>query len=209
MFEHMLKNAYIGEYNTPPSEYQKVEYIQSSWTQRIDSWITLSNNLWFNVDFMELDAINWNWHCVLGGRYRAWQEEVCINTYYYYSNWIFAFGTQNVNPYITPNTRQQCSMKNRLFTACNWNTNTFNSGTFRSWLPLYIFAMRDISGSSISDYSNARLYNLKLYDGDTLVRDFVPCYRKSDNVIWLYDLVNYQFYTNSWTWTFTKWPDVN
>lgn len=38
---------------------------------------------------------------------------------------------------------------------------------------------------------------LKLYDGDALVRDLVPCYRKSDGRIGFYDLVGNQFYTNN------------
>ena len=46
-------------------------------------------------------------------------------------------------------------------------------------------------------------------DSNVLVRDFIPCYRKSDNVAWLYDLVNNIFYTNSGTWTFTVWPNVS
>ena len=40
-------------------------------------------------------------------------------------------------------------------------------------------------------------------------RHFIPCYRKSDNVIGLYDLVEGTFYTNSGTGTFTKGSDVN
>ena len=51
-----------------------------------------------------------------------------------------------------------------------------------------------------------RIYNCKIYDKSTtpktLVRDFIPCYRNSDNEIGLYDLVNDMFYTNSGTGTF-------
>ena len=42
----------------------------------------------------------------------------------------------------------------------------------------------------------------KIYDNNTLVRNFVPCYRKADNVAGLYDLVNGVFYTNAGTGTF-------
>jgi hypothetical protein len=52
------------------------------------------------------------------------------------------------------------------------------------------------------------VYSFKIYSNNDLVRDFVPCCRTSDDAIWLYDKVNDVFYTNSWTWTFTKWPDV-
>lgn len=56
--------------------------------------------------------------------------------------------------------------------------------------------------------ANLRLYSCKIKQGDNLYFDFVPCYRKSDNEIWLYDRVGKQFYTNAWTGTFIKWPDV-
>ena len=37
-------------------------------------------------------------------------------------------------------------------------------------------------------------------------RDFIPCYRKSDNVAGLYDLVNNTFYTNQGTGNFIVGP---
>ena len=39
----------------------------------------------------------------------------------------------------------------------------------------------------------------------TLVRDLVPCYRKSDGVVGMYDIVNKKFYTNSFQGTYW-WP---
>ena len=40
----------------------------------------------------------------------------------------------------------------------------------------------------------ARLYNFKVYDNGTLVRDMIPCTRNSDGVAGVYDIVNNQFY---------------
>lgn len=48
------------------------------------------------------------------------------------------------------------------------------------------------------------MYRCKIYSNGTLVRDFIPCYRNSDNVIGLYDTLNNVFYTNVGTGTFTK-----
>ena len=53
-----------------------------------------------------------------------------------------------------------------------------------------------------------KIYNAKIYNGDSLVRDFVPCYRKEDNVIGMYDLISNTFYTNSGTGDFEKGQDV-
>lgn len=54
-------------------------------------------------------------------------------------------------------------------------------------------------------------YRFKIWDDGTLVRDFIPVYRKSDNKPGLYDLVNGVFYSNEATSgsDFTAGPDVN
>lgn len=44
---------------------------------------------------------------------------------------------------------------------------------------------------------------------NTIVRNLIPCYRKSDNVIGMYDLANNVFYTNSGSGSFTKGPNIS
>ena len=48
-----------------------------------------------------------------------------------------------------------------------------------------------------------RLYSWKIYDSDILSLDLVPCFRMSDNVVGLYDLVNNVFYENNGSGVFT------
>ena len=43
---------------------------------------------------------------------------------------------------------------------------------------------------------------------DNLLRDMVPCYRRSDNVIGMFDLVSQAFFTNAGTGVFTVGEDV-
>lgn len=43
---------------------------------------------------------------------------------------------------------------------------------------------------------DAKIYGFQIYEGNTLVKNLVPCYRNSDNVAGLYDLVNNAFYTS-------------
>ena len=59
------------------------------------------------------------------------------------------------------------------------------------------------------DFSaKCRIYRAKVKQNGTDIRDIIPCYRKSDSVIGMYDIVNDTFYTNSGTGTFTKGSDV-
>ena len=58
---------------------------------------------------------------------------------------------------------------------------------------------------TIQYYSSTRLYSCKLWDNDTLIRNFVPC-QNSSGTIGLYDAVNSKFYTNAGTGTFIAGP---
>jgi len=75
-----------------------------------------------------------------------------------------------------------------------------NVYTFSSTANFYLF------GSNQDDaYNKARieLEYSQIFVGDTLVRDFVPVKRRSDDAVGLYDLVNDQFYANIGTGAFT------
>ena len=52
------------------------------------------------------------------------------------------------------------------------------------------------------------LGEINMYRDGELVRQFVPCYRTSDNVIGVYELVNGTFLANAGGGSFTKGPDV-
>ena len=69
-----------------------------------------------------------------------------------------------------------------------------------------IFALNE--NGAIKQYGKVQLYSLKLFDGERKIRDFVPCYQKSDGVIGMYDLVHDVFYTNKGTGNFLKGQDI-
>jgi len=63
--------------------------------------------------------------------------------------------------------------------------------------------------------SSCSIYSFEIFNNDGIVRDYIPCYRKLDGVIGMYDLcgsicpLTYTpFYINSGTGTFTKGADV-
>ena len=53
-----------------------------------------------------------------------------------------------------------------------------------------------------------KMYYFQLYDNGVLVRDFVPCYRKSDKKPGMYDLVSDTFFTNAGTGEFICGSDI-
>ena len=205
-----------------PSAYQEVGYIQSSWTQRIDTWITPNDSYyWFEAklnvtqtswDWCLMDMSNWSWTdnarfwvqlYISANLFQAWwiRYQQWLNAEWYSIKWIDRVIRYNYNfdkeVYIDGN-------KATLYDV--WNVRTLNdwSATYsRNW---NIFCQT--TTTQYTRFWSFKLYYMKIYLRTNLVRDFVPCYRKSDSVIWLYDLVNNQFYTNAGSWTFTKWPNV-
>ena len=77
---------------------------------------------------------------------------------------------------------------------------------------IFIFASQWLNRSysnTMAYYSGEfKLYHFTVSQNGTAVRDMYPSYRKSDNVIGMYDTVNKVFYTNQGTGTFYKGPNV-
>ena len=70
---------------------------------------------------------------------------------------------------------------------------------------LMIFAYNGTSGPNY--YFKGRIYNLRLYDNNVLIRNFVPCYKinGNQNIPGMYDTVTATFYekgTNSGDFTY-------
>lgn len=82
------------------------------------------------------------------------------------------------------------------------NSMAFSSSGFTtsSW-PLYFGGINE-TGSGTDRPFIGQIYDIKIWQGSTLVRDYVPCVRNSDGVAGLYDKVENKFYTNSGTGSF-------
>ena len=190
-----------------PSAYQEVEWIENTSTSWIDTW--LLNGIWYKIDFKFYTTSNSPSDQTIVGWANTSGDPIylVIN----YGQWAFFLWINGIRP------RFWSPALNNLYTVSvsiqsnsqevviNWST-TYSwtdsvSGT--SSQNLSVFSRRG------SNYAKMQLYYMQIYDiTDTLLRDFVPCYRIADDVIWLYDLVNDVFYTNVGGWTFNKWADV-
>ena len=63
---------------------------------------------------------------------------------------------------------------------------------------LYLFGSRQVWLEKIQYPMKARIYSCQIYSGETLVRDFIPCYLISDETkVGFYDVVGDAFYTAS------------
>lgn len=55
---------------------------------------------------------------------------------------------------------------------------------------------------------NAQVYYFQFYRNGKQIGNFIPCYRKSDGEIGMYDTVTKAFFTNNGSGTFTKGADL-
>ena len=204
-----LKNDYIGEYDF--AKYQEVEYIQSqsTWEWSQSSWQYINTwYKWWSTIKIEIKISwftqTWSYHIIWSDY--EWEQRwfaIWANRFTYYNTVI----TLVNNKFNNWNTHILQLSKDWFYNDWTIDPNTLSTNTFQTPSNITIFALN--RNWSVREYSTYKLHYLKIRDNGTLVRNFVPCYRKSDNVIGLYDLVNKQFYTNAGSWTFTKWPDVN
>lgn len=188
-----------------PLGYTQVDYIESSGTQYIDTGI-IPSQLIHIIDTMSAEGRNQLNQAEVGVPNRfKWGTDgaskiyvgygenhgsdviAYLNNFYTYD---LSYGSQKVKD----------SLGNIVIEA--------NDSSIQQWLTysLCLFARRNADGT-VTGTSMRRKHCL-IYDSDVLVRNFIPCYRNSDNEVGLYDLVNNVFYTNQGSGVFTYGSEI-
>lgn len=198
-----------------PSTYQEVEYIESSWTQYINLWMVFTNNVNVEMD-IAFTAARSGWSGIIWANKQnssySWAWGISASSMTYQKS---GSSDKHIDWSWTPTLNEKYNFSLSGSTVKRDGTTvatiSWTIGTYSTPINATLFKVASQSSSnSWFPYNvSARIYYCKVYSsGTTLARNLVPCYRKSDSVIWMYDLVNSTFYTNAWTWTFTKWADV-
>ena len=172
-----------------PSEYQQVEYIESTVNYPKDSnyidtgiYPSATINTWIYFEFTN----NFDdWGRLFGSRYYEILFYGNINNIQFrpYSGVTYDYRQFEYN------TRYTLSMGDgKININDNLEYEYTYSGNDNYTIRLF---------SSQQDRDGAyKLYACKMYDGDALIRDYVPCYIKATNEVGLYDLVTKEFYHN-------------
>lgn len=166
-------------------EYQRVEYIESTGTQYINTNYTPNQNTKAYTKFI-CNKLN-------SGLYSSSNKFTAYISNR--GNWRFGSATVIIS---WLSGVLYTSVQDKTGVIIN-GTNVYNYGTvtdFTSTATLRLMFN--------TDGFNGKIYEFKLYENDILVRNFIPCYRKSDGEIGLYDKVNNKFYTNAGTGEFIK-----
>ena len=173
-----------GEKGKLPSTYRKLEYIQSSGKQYIDTGVIVKDITEIKVDFQAVT--------ILSG------ENQYASSWVDYSNHI-QIGISG-NTFIDSGgvTYSQTSSVTARTQAVGVPLGAVN-------LHLYLFAQSE--GTGALHYSSGRIFSCQITTADGLVRNFVPC-KNPDGVIGMYDIVNDKFYQSSSSDTFIAGTDL-
>ena len=193
-----------------PSGYKRLEYIQSSGTQYIDTGFkpnqdtrvvcevngySIADNSATNLfgartSTSSSDQFSFNIAGSTNYRSDYYNSRVGYSTELSFSGKIHIDKNKNV-----------CSIESDGTTYTVTNT----QGTFQTPFNLFIFG--ENRNGSVHSIPNVKLYYFKLYDNGVLIRDFIPC-KNASGVAGLWDDVNSVFYQNAGSGKFTAGPEV-
>ena len=191
--------------------YQRVEYIENTSTSWINTW--LKTWIWYRIDLKFYTSSS----AVSDQTIIWWTTNTSAEAIYwwinYWSSYRSIYRWYNWQWFDANNTMYVWNLYTWTSIIRNWTQQIIlNWDTIYSWTQslsgtwsnnMSIFSRR------WSNFARVRLYYMQIYDSsNNLVRNFQPVYRKSDNVIWLLDIVNKVFYTNVGGWTFSKWWNI-
>lgn len=193
-----------------PAGYQEVSYIKTSGTQYINTKFTPNDNTTIQLIFSNDDATTGNYNSIIGTRNNA-SNANCFALWIDPNRRFGAFyGTgQSITLFpssLNATAKHTLTMAGRV-AEIDGTTVTCPATTSSPSYPFFVGACN--TGGTADYFSKITVYELKIYDNGTLVRDFVPCYRKNDNAAGLYDLVNDAFYSNAGSGSFTAGSDVD
>ena len=180
--------------------YKDVEYIESTGSQYIDTEFVPDNNTTVEMQIaFHMTGVNQTLFCARGA---ATQENTL--TFFniggdglrfdYYNS---LSGSLSYVPPVAEVVKVKAE-KNKVYLN-DVLKYTYTETSFTAGGNMWLLASYVRSGSSygtLTNYAKAKLYYCKIYDGDTLVRDFVPVVDTESDKAGLYDRVNDKFYTS-------------
>lgn len=173
--------------------YKKLEYIQTSGAQYINTGIAASSNIRWELT---IDIIG------TATQYQGVWDSLNLCTgwqggYIFYCN-------NNIKEYgIKGNGKYKFILQNGYQGYDNTQVSSYGWGG--SGYQIFIGRCNaNWSGGDL--WCTEKIYRSTLYQGDKLVQDLIPVKRLSDNKVCMYDLVTNQFYTGSGT--FIAGPEI-
>lgn len=207
----LRRRMLFSSQNVLPAEYQRVEYIEGTGTQYIDSGIECTSDLAVEFEFSVSTTVNMALAGGINTTSPLFRHHASPYADYMYS---LAIATDGIPSVASPNIDTVYNIYvdpvagTYKFTGDNYNeSGTFTPLTARTTGRNYGIMARISQTGAIQSRPN-RIYYFKFYRDGQLIGDFIPCYRKSDNAAGMYDFVTKTFFANAGTGTIGVGPDA-
>ena len=191
-----------------PSEYQQVEWIGARGSQYLKTNVSANSNVDVFIEFMIVVGNNGD-NVLFGasyGPYMYWCDMYDNTIYWRHNKFISGnLGSLSMNTWHTTNT-----VKNSIYIDGVLET-TIIGEPFAIAEPydvFWIFALNRNGTPLICKGINIRKIVFTDNTTDKELLNCIPCYRKSDGVIGMYDLISRVFLTNQGSGIFKKGADV-
>ena len=183
------------------NDYVFLDYLQSTDKQYIDTGFIPNQDTKVYCKF-QLSSIGANYP--FGVRYTS-QTDVCYVSGGS-STWNFRFGAKSTISHGTTDTAlHEIEMSKSGIYFDNKKIATPSSAAFVCMGNLYLFATNNNGAVA---YGDTKIFEFKMWHKNNLIRYYKPCYRVSDNVLGMLDLVKNVFYQNKTTTPFTQGEEV-
>ena len=194
--------------------YSELDYIESTGTQYIDSGYKPSPNTGIYADFQFTDIVTTQQR-LYGVTSDSGSNVISYDFYINGSNQ-FAYSYQdnvgnwrstgkNIDAYRhIVSFNKNNDKKLYIDDGTTYSGSIIGSPTYTSPYNMYIMATYHNNNGAAAGYSKFKLYSFQIYESGTLVRNYVPVMRNSDNVLGLYETINNVFYENSGTGSFNS-----
>lgn len=183
-----------------PSGYERVKYITSNGTQYINTGYTAVNSTGFAIKFTPMNVVGTSDY---GSIFGASASSNNYNQAYYMETWtndtkkgVFKRHTTTYDPLIERNYTLNIghSAVTNTLERNDKTRVTINSTSYTSYGPQFLFSQN--RGGAAVDKATMSLYLMRYYEGNSVVREYIPCVRISDDVSGLYETIQGQFYTD-------------
>ena len=190
---------------TDKSEITKLEYIQSSGTQYINTGFKPNQDTRVTMDFNLLEIVNQYADPIFGVRTSASSKG-----FYFWSSGYRTTTEQYQSGYNNRSTYPQVTRLGRHYVDKNKNITTIDgvstSATYTAFTTDWnMLLFNSYNNGKLYQNSKLKLYSCQIYDNDVLVRDLIAA-KLSDGTVGLYDKLSGLLYINSGTGTFEAGP---
>ena len=215
LIERKKKIMIAGMARLVPQGYKQLKYLENTSGAYIVTDVTPSEALGFDCTFMPFGSYTNQTNqfgCIFGGRKASANNDYQLTTWtdftqsggvYVYRHGTLRLGNQIDAGMIGQNVKQTAKCRNKAYTGPDGVVVNVPAYTWANdACPIYLFAL-NTNGSPVQQGPGCRIYRIKFYNGDELIRDYVPAKRKSDNVLGVYERVVGQFLINAGSGSFT------